>query len=368
MVVKNEAAGIAETIRSCAPAVDCMHLHDTGSEDGTIEIARKACDAIGLPLRITTGPDIHAMGGYSGVYNSGLAKAAELGTEWILHVAGDNVLEYEHPNAIRDACTAELGFGVGARDVQRRWEPGGLTWSRPLLFRVGWGWWYEGRVHETPVCTRAGSEHLRPMPARRNFTLVYRPRETEQDWKARAARDAEWLSWDMAEKPGARTAFYLGQAHDQLGETSQALNLYAQVATWKGAWPELRYCAAMRAGRIFRPQDWWPYAHELCERPEAAYELAHDWYMQGLGMVPPDIGPGHVEYYPRLVEQARAINRAEVWLLECDVRCGKYPASHWRMNVDSALWTDGDPSKWATLAEEIAELKYRNFHARLGAA
>ncbi len=163
MIMKNEALNLPRSLAPIAPLVDEMVVVDTGSADGSRELARA------LGARVL---DFQWIGDFSAARNFGLAEA---GTDFILWLDGDNsvspegLAEFRRHLAVgaeRILWATEVVVPQGDRLWQKRVFP-----NRPGLVR------FEGRVHEQLV-----------HPA---------------DWPA-VATEAEISHWGYAEPAGAR--------------------------------------------------------------------------------------------------------------------------------------------------------------------
>jgi len=135
MVVRDEAASIAETIESLrrlAPVARIVVL-DTGSTDGTPDIARKA----GAKVGELTWPE---SGRYDDAYNAMLARLEELvvdGDEWIFHAYGRRLYEgtwSPPPGAVAVSSTEYWSESCHA--------------TRVVAYRAGLHLRYRGATHE----------------------------------------------------------------------------------------------------------------------------------------------------------------------------------------------------------------------------
>ena len=157
MIVKDEAACLAHCIESVRGAADAIVVCDTGSTDGTMEIARS------LGARVVPIP-----------WNDDFAEArnrsiAEAAGDWILHLDADEALDPQGAARIRALVDAD-GGGADAIEVvlanysndMRAWrwvpvadgDPAARGYAGyvavPLLrlFRNGRGFEYREPVHE----------------------------------------------------------------------------------------------------------------------------------------------------------------------------------------------------------------------------
>lgn len=140
LIVRDEAAHLPAVLAALKPAVDDIVVVDTGSTDGSPEIAREAGARV---FAYAWDDDFSAARNYA---------LAQVQTDWVLWVDGDEVLDPEDvavPRTVAGLFDA-LGTPVILRIVQvnklgDRWEPN-YDLSRMHPTRYGIRWW--GRIHE----------------------------------------------------------------------------------------------------------------------------------------------------------------------------------------------------------------------------
>jgi tetratricopeptide (TPR) repeat protein len=159
MIVKDEAVRLPHCLTSVAGLVDEMVIVDTGSSDGTVDLAR------GAGATLLSFPWVDD---FSAARNAGLAACTG---EWLLVLDADEAIDASDHAAIRGALSREdaqayrlwmrdyvrTGALLGTerplvRNDERQGEGSGfshLDLSRRLrLFRAQGGPVFEGRVHE----------------------------------------------------------------------------------------------------------------------------------------------------------------------------------------------------------------------------
>lgn len=157
MIVKDEAFFIEECLAAAAPYVDEIVVVDTGSSDGTRDIAARYADKI---------LDFKWIDDFSAARNSGLAEATG---DWILVLDADERIAPEDYPKLREAMAdpdADAdGFYLTTRnytsnmmrsdfvlvapdDAMSRSYPGYALHPIMKLFRRSDGIRYQGRVHE----------------------------------------------------------------------------------------------------------------------------------------------------------------------------------------------------------------------------
>lgn len=284
MVVKNEARGLAATLRSVARAgVKLVELLDTGSSDGTGEVADRECRALGLSLIQRTGPFVDFSDARNraleGAYRD-LARLPE-GPHFALMLSGDETLEEVEPGCLeRAARMCQQRPEPGAWDVQVAF--GALDYDSPRLTLSDSPWRYQGKTHE--ALRHPGG--LNAAPRLYGVRIVHSVKAWDAaERRKRWALDAELLEREHLEQPdNPRTVFYLAQSYDCLGEWDKAAVMYTRRAEM-GGWVEERGIARLRLGRMLATRGDWPAAEReflhsfaIQPRPEPMLEIARHYY------------------------------------------------------------------------------------------
>lgn len=236
MLMKNEAKSMAALCDSVRPAIDRWVLLDTGSTDGTAEVAiEKLGD---LPYKVVTGDFVD----FATSRNEALDLAGDDAT-FTLFLSGDERLE--GARELRAFCEAHESSGDGAYYVQI--QIGDNSFDSGRLARASAGWRYRGAVHE--VLMGPADER----PRQRVPGAVIRHDLTERDaerHRKRFERDRVLLEQQVAKNPNdTRATFYLAQTEECLHNYGKALQLYEQRAQM-GGWREEVYEALYRCGRV----------------------------------------------------------------------------------------------------------------------
>ena len=137
MIVKNEEGCLAQCLESVKDA-DEIVIVDTGSEDKTIEIARK------YTARIYD--DYKWNDDFAEARNHALAKATG---DWILTIDADEVLEEGGIGRIRNAIAETENDGVGLRC---EYAGSGEIWWTPRVYRRHPDIQWKGAVHNFITC------------------------------------------------------------------------------------------------------------------------------------------------------------------------------------------------------------------------
>lgn len=219
-IVKDEAADIVRWIASVRQYADEIVLVDTGSTDGTAELARKA----GVTVHSYVWAD-----DFSAARNFALEKAQG---DWIVFLDADET--FAHPERVRPflAETEVLQAGTDAvmvpianidadehnREIQR--------FVNTRLFRRSRELRYVGRVHESVRRTQGEMKLL--VEAQR--LLVYHTGYSTGRIRQKIARNLKLLQADIAEHgEGPQHYRYLADCWFGLKEYGKALH-YAQLA------------------------------------------------------------------------------------------------------------------------------------------
>ena len=277
MIVKNEAHGIAETLRSFKPIIDRWTILDTGSTDGTQDAIREILD--GIPGHLYEEPFVD--------FSTSRNRALDLhGTSTMFVVMPDSDDQLVNATALRAFCESRrTAYGLGHDAYLLNLRRGNdLNYYLPLVIRTGLGWRYYGRVHECSGRLDAPSPVIHVPSA--YLTKTWKEQSLEAT-KARWQRDLELLRADLLANPkDPRAAFYLGQTYECLGRPEDALRAY-QHRIELGGWFEETFIAKLRTAKILhalnRPwaevQQTFLDAHQFDpKRAEPLYHIAKHYY------------------------------------------------------------------------------------------
>jgi glycosyltransferase involved in cell wall biosynthesis len=306
LMVKNEAAVITDTLQ---PFVDGgVHdfvIFDTGSTDGTQEIAREFFREHNLPsTHIVEEPFVD----FSTSRNRALAVTEELfpqatfmlmpDAEWYMHNAEALVRFCEcHKNDFFDSYFVSIRNTTMAFYVSR-------------LIRCRTGIHFVGAVHEVL----------------NKLTIVNVPDECYFEWRPsrkgqvksaqRWQRDRDLLLKSYEQNPcDARTLFYLAQTYECLGDWENAYIFYEKRAVIRG-WDEENFMTQFRLGNVAEHlRD----AHDSATLDRAthdgasSYPLAIRHYLEAFSLRPHRAEPliKIADYYLKRDEMALAFLFAE---------------------------------------------------------
>lgn len=273
MIVRNEAHGIADTLDTIKPHIQYWTILDTGSTDGTQEIVRQTMS--GVPGDLREGP----FEDFSTARNLALELHGEKTTFTLMLDADDRV---ENGDALLAQLRAAEDDMVPAFQVCREMV---ATWWVPLVLRTSAKWRYRGRVHEY-VCG-PGKELV---DHRILYTTIRHVRSPMGVLSSRSRwdKDIEMLLKDWEDGTDQeRTAFYLGQTYECLGDLEKAVEWYGTRAGMAGWSPET-FEALFRKGRCYGRMGKWPEAihamlaaHDYAPaHAEPLFAVAEHYYVQ----------------------------------------------------------------------------------------
>ena len=258
MIVKNESHVLARCLSSVLPILDTWIIVDTGSTDGTQQIARNFLGSLPGELIEREWVD------FAFNRSEALALAAQR-ADFLLVIDADEVLE------LRPGFTLPT-LQADAYDFELLSPP--VTYYKTQLLRSALQWRYQGVVHEHVVTDMAyvrerlaGLRTLRiPDGARARDPLTYR-------------RDALLLEGALLAEPGnARHMFYLAQSYYDAGELELAADRYSRRVAMGGwheeVWSSLYQVARLREARgLDWPSTLTAYLAAFSYRPDRAEPL-----------------------------------------------------------------------------------------------
>ena len=203
LIVRDEAGSLPGCLATLAGVVDEVHVHDTGSTDGTPEIAA----ARGATVT-------------RGRWTDDFAAARNEAQDgwragWVLAVDADD--RYTGDPAVLRAFLAECTADVVAVEIDNPYDEIPYTYTAPRLYRPGVVRW-SGRVHERLV-TADGGEPRTAVAPRAAITLRHDGYARPEVRVAKAVRNAGLAERALAElttggdrQAVARTLLDLGRS------------------------------------------------------------------------------------------------------------------------------------------------------------
>ena len=227
MIVKDEAQTLPRLAASLAGQIDHWTIVDTGSSDGTQDVAREAFAAV--PGAIIN----DEWRGYGPSRNVALA-AAVAATDWVLTLDADDTF-------CGEIDRGALAWGVDGLEAEYRYDE--LRWWVPRLLRSDAGWEWRGRAHEYLFIP--GRD--RRLARLDSFHVVHHADGGNRPTKGTRELGLLREDWDEGVDPD-RTAFYLARTLEDAGSPSEAIEWYRRRIEL-GGWEEESWYAAWRLGR-----------------------------------------------------------------------------------------------------------------------
>ena len=267
MIVRDEAHGIAATLRSFAPYVDYWTIMDTGSTDNTVDVIRETLRDVPGDLVIGDFVD------FSTARNRALEHHGEKTTWTIMPDADDYLVGGDKLRAqLPRDNSGPNGFMVNLRR-------GHLDYYLPLVLRSSRRLRYVGRVHEH--VDRLLDQKIAGVEVRQD-----QPPQSREASRKRWERDARLLEEDLkSNSRNPRTLFYLAQTYECLDDKPKAIEFY-KARILVGGWIDETFEAHLRLAGAYRAisddveaDRWLLKAHSFMpERAEPLLKLAQHYH------------------------------------------------------------------------------------------
>lgn len=239
-MVKNEERNIRRLFSSVGSWIDGIVLCDTGSTDGTVQLAKTLIEEMKLPGRIYQFPWENFGKSRTNTFQCFQAWVQKY-TTWDptkvfgLLLDGDMVLQSEDG---LHATLENLNSAYGGVNLQQ--QNGGIIYYNTRLLRCSEKWRCIGSTHEYWECEGKQVDNVK------------KPVITDiGDGGCKAdkfTRDAELLEKDLLADPNnVRTYFYLGQTYMSTGQHEKAITTLGKRIEM-GGWDEERYIAHVYRG------------------------------------------------------------------------------------------------------------------------
>lgn len=299
MIVRDEAAVIERCLGSLRSIIDYWTIVDTGSLDGTPELATAALSGIPGKLHHRTWHDF-------ATNRNELLRLARPTSDYLLLVDADMTLK---------VTSADPLDGIHA-PINEVLVVGDLTYRMPYLISSKLDCRYVGRTHEYLDVADAAAKRV----AFDGFTLWHHADGGTRGEKFQ--RDLALLERDAADNPSnPRTIFYLARTREDLGDGPGALAAYRRRIEL-GGWDEEIFWSMYRCAVILDAAGDWESAAQM-------YITA--WEFRPLRAEPVlQLARGHRE--------RGAFRTALMW---ANVGAGLEMPSHERLFVERAVYTWG---------------------------
>ena len=264
MIVKNEYEGIQVTLNSLMDNFDGrIFVYDTGSCDGTQEVARKI------------GGDRVFIG--QGTFDN-FAQARNDAQDWVLNTF-DNVewIMWLDANDVASGPFPAVDPEVDAYLVCQEWFPRLVKFYNYRLFKLTFDVRWFGYVHEW---TKLPDTYKKATLDSAVFTIRQDRSQNCESSVARWKKDVDLLRRQVEDSPDdSRYYFYLGRALKDVGENEEAAK-YLRMRLGFNNFPEERYWARFYLAELVDRADWekraqlFLEAYEECGRVEALCSAA----------------------------------------------------------------------------------------------
>ena len=226
LIVKNEAENLGRCLASLKGAVDEVVVLDTGSTDGTVDLATE----MGAMVSHFTWCD-----DFAAARNESLRLAKG---DWLFWIDADEALVQSQPDALRALCRQcppkTTGFLVGQHNlIDEGGRVGTITWQW-RLWRRRTGCRFKGRVHEQLTPPEGVHVHLQQQELAHVLHWGYLPKGDHLDRKSE--RNQRLIALSIEEAPDDLHQHYnMGRQYYADGQTELSLqHLEQAIDMWEG--------------------------------------------------------------------------------------------------------------------------------------
>jgi glycosyltransferase involved in cell wall biosynthesis len=228
LIVRNEAAVLERCLKSISNFADELCVVDSGSDDGTVLIARQ------FGARVTIDRSLADRFGRLRDFAAARNAALEMARgRWVLSIDADEVLHIAKPKRLYELLANDRLHAIELRILS-----GGMRWYLPrLVRRMPWTRWHD-RVHEWVECRGL---------TRRTDAATIENRPDKAGKEPAAARDLRLCRQQLRENPdNLRALFYMARAMRHMGLHDAAIPYYERY--WRESdFNAGRYAAAIGA-------------------------------------------------------------------------------------------------------------------------
>jgi len=239
MIVKNEARGMKETIRSFRDHVDHWTILDTGSTDRTREIIRE--ELKGVPGNLFEEPFVD--------FSSTKNRALELhgtSTVFTIFLHGDEIIV--NPKGLVDFLQSRRDEeGPTENCYYISYENPSTSYFMERIGRTGCGWGFHGPTHEAYIDLFETSHATIKIPTDVKIFHDTSGR-TEGSLRQRWLLDLDLLLRELERNPDSeRWTYYLGQTYHALEDFQKAYETFDKRIGMGGWQEEVFYSIYMKA-------------------------------------------------------------------------------------------------------------------------
>ncbi len=293
-IVKNEARTIAGVVAAAAPWINHYTIVDTGSTDDTVGEVRRGLE--GVPGKIHRAPFVD----FATTRNYALRLAGKRcvfslmlsGDEYLKN--GNQLIDFLEQRRKKSNRQFNGSLYDDAFNVRVHYGSS-LIYDSTRIVRTDADWYYVGTTHEYMTNKEGNIAQSRVEMTNDNSLLedafIYHNVTGDADVKRRRwllDRKLLLIEWNR-EPNNPRTAFYLGQSSECLGDFEEALRWYTIRRALEG-FPEERYEAWFRSARVAEAlnhtwasvQQTYLDAYNLMpQRAEPLYRIARHYQQRG---------------------------------------------------------------------------------------
>lgn len=247
MLVKNEVLSVGRAIRSAAPWVDHVLVHDTGSEDMTTIAVKSACDQAGLGCTIRHVEPVLTKAGLNFGYHRAelLSDARQFGDYQLLMDADEELVELPEKRPLLEKDAYYLSY------------EGSIDWKQPRLIRSYIEWFWQDSTHSY-LATDDPHVRLRSDRGEMLSKPLIRHHGSDKWTPEKLIKQTEALVESVNAKPtDPRNVFQLAKAVEGVaiheGMDTELLSIAADLyraRTGMGGWDEEAWYARYRLGAI----------------------------------------------------------------------------------------------------------------------
>jgi glycosyltransferase involved in cell wall biosynthesis len=233
LMVRNESRILERCLKSVEGFVDAFCIHDTGSTDDTVEIARSFLESGGRKGCVTASEwknfGVNRTTSFRAAQECLAAAGWDLATTYGLLLDADMVF---HPETLKDHPLGDLGYAV----IQCA---GSLEYPNCRLIRMDHVWNCLGVTHE----------YWDGPTTKLPKSVCWIEDQNDGGCKAdKFERDARLLEEGLAENPkNERYMFYLAQTYHSLGRWKDSIAMYKKRFD-AGGWDEERWYSLYMIG------------------------------------------------------------------------------------------------------------------------
>jgi glycosyltransferase involved in cell wall biosynthesis len=229
MIVKNEAAVIERALLSVKPFISTWLIVDTGSTDTTKNIIKRVMSDISGTL--VDRPWVNF-----GHNRSEALALCDSRMDWAIMLDADD-------NLAGSPLPLDLWNHTELDGIAIRIQHGPIWHQRVHIFRTGVGWFYQGVLHEYPICKSKPQPRLAILP--QTTYMVTRCEGARSQDPNKYKKDAALLEAEVQRNPtDSRSMFYLAQSYRDAGLTQEAIAMYLRYVDLSGnPWNQERYMA-----------------------------------------------------------------------------------------------------------------------------